>query len=232
MAFNSRHMQDLYAEHFGERDANSVIAHQGIAEVLFAQGLPHVADGHRAPVVLCVSVMARHKAVEVLVAAFERVRRQVPGARLKLVGAWPDSGYRGEVEALVAGLGLETAVRFAGHVSEAELHALYAGARVFCLPSRCESFGIPAVEAQAFGTPSVVAGGTAAPEIVGKGGVAVPQDDIEATSAGLLRFFGADEDWRAASREARANAERFHWAACSAPLVAAIDELGVRVRGS
>jgi glycosyltransferase involved in cell wall biosynthesis len=232
MAFNSLHMQALYEQHFGARRTASVIAHQGIEEALFAAGSRFVADGNRAPMVLCVSVMARHKAVEVLVGAFERVRRQVCGASLVLVGGWPDAAYRAEVEALVSKLELGAAVRIAGHVPEPELHALYGSARVFCLTSRCESFGIPAIEAQAFGTPSVVAGSTAAPEIVGNGGVAVPQDDVDATSEALLCHFGADHDWRRRSREARANAERFHWQGCSTPLVDAIEKLGRRVRGA
>jgi glycosyltransferase involved in cell wall biosynthesis len=117
-------------------------------------------------------------------------------------------------------------------VPQAELHSLYAGARVFCLPSRCESFGIPAVEAQAFGTPAVVAAGTAAPEIVGQGGVAVTQDDVEATAQALLRYLGADSEWRQCSRAARANAERFHWRGCSTPLLDAIEKLGAQASGS
>jgi len=232
MAFNSRHMQDLYATHFGPRGAASVVAHQGIDEGLFRRGEPHVADGNRAPIVLCVSVMARHKAVEILVAAFERLRRRVPGAKLVLVGGWPDASYRREVEASIAQLGVSADVRVAGHVPEDELHVLYASARVFCLPSRCESFGIPAVEAQAFGTPSVVAHGTAAPEIVGQGGIAVAQDDVEATATALLHFFGSEEQWCKHSHEARANAGRFHWRGCSAPLVTAIEALGAGIRES
>jgi len=229
MAFNSRYMQQLYADRFGARTSESVVAHQGIEEALFAQGKSFVARGGRKPIVLCVSVMARHKAVEVLVRAFAQLRGQVPEASLVLVGGWPDAGYRAEIETLVASLELGDAVRIAGHVPEAELRGLYGNARVFCLPSRCESFGIPAVEAQAFGTPAVVASGTAAPEIVGQGGVAVPQDDVEATREALSRFFGDEEDWRRLSREARANAERFHWRSCSAPLVKAIKAMGAQV---
>jgi glycosyltransferase involved in cell wall biosynthesis len=225
MAFNSVYMRDLYARHFGERERDFVVAHQGIEERLFELGGAVPEREAREPIVLCVSVMARHKAVEVLVAAFQRVLAQQPEARLHLVGGWPDAAYRHEIEALASTTALAGRVHFTGHVDEAELHALYRRARVFCLPSRCESFGIPAVEAQAFGTPAVVASGTAAPEIVGRGGIGVPQDDAGATAEALVRLLGDELEWRQWSVAARENAGRFHWQACSAPLVSAFARL-------
>ena len=116
-------------------------------------------------------------------------------------------------------------VEITGHIDEAALHKLYASARVFCLLSRCESFGIPAVEAQAFGTPAVVADGTAAPEIIGDGGRVVRQDDVPATAACLLELLTDEVEWSRRSAAACGNAGRFHWRDCSTPLVRAIEEL-------
>jgi glycosyltransferase involved in cell wall biosynthesis len=226
MAFNSDFMRGLYGDRFGARAGPSLVVHQGIEEELFAKGAAFAADGGRAPQVLCVSVMARHKAVEVLVEAFARVHVRIPGSRLALVGGWPDAAYRLEIETQLARLGLNDAVRIAGHVPESELHALYGAARVFCLPSRCESFGIPAVEAQAFGTPALVTAGTAAPEIVGAGGLSVGQDDAAALADALERLLGDEDYWLGLSQAARRNAENFHWRDCSAPLIGALRSLG------
>ena len=227
MVFNSQYMQDLYAARFGSRQGLSVVAYQAIDESLFELGKEWTPLSLRKPMVLSVSVMARHKAVEVLVDAFSLLSPRLPGAALVLVGAWPEAQYRREIESLIKQHGLSEKIQLQGHVDAAELHKLYGQARVFCLLSRCESFGIPAVEAQAFGTPVVVATGTAAPEIVGAGGIPVPQDDASATVAALQELLTDDLAWAEFSASARLNSERFHWPACSAPMVRAVDSLGM-----
>lgn len=217
MVFNSGYMKTLYDNSFGPRRGASTVAYQGIGEQMFAAGRAGRRGHPRRPVLLCVSVMARHKAIETLVRAFAEIAGRHADAQLVLAGPWPDEAYRGEVEALVEALGLAARVRFTGHVHQDELERLYAEARVFCLLSRCESFGIPAVEAQAFATPTLVAAGTAAGEITR--GAVVPQDDPVAAARELERLLSDDIAWHRASEEALLNAQRFHWSQCSAPLI-------------
>lgn len=217
MVFNSGYMKTLYEDSFGPRRGTSTVAYQGIGEQMFAKGRAAHHGYSRKPILLCVSVMARHKAIEILVRAFARVAERHADAQLVLAGPWPDEVYLGEVESLVATLGLAAKVRFTGHVHQEELERLYAEARVFCLLSRCESFGIPAVEAQAFATPTLVAAGTAAGEITR--GAVVPQDDPAAAAGELERLLSDESAWRRASEEALLNAQRFHWPQCSAPLI-------------
>ena len=100
---------------------------------------------------------------------------------------------------------------FAGHVSDAELRALYAAATVFLFPSLTEGFGLPPVEAMQCGCPVVAADAGAMPEICGDGAMLVdprrPGDWHEAT-----RVLCGDADRRA--RLARRGAERalhFSW---------------------
>ncbi len=224
MVFNSGYMRDLYSDRFGPRPAGTIVAYQGIGESLFTNDAWAAESARRKPMVLCVSVMARHKAIEVLVEAFRIAGN--PAAELLLVGAWPDPEYRRQIESLVERRGLTTRVKLLGHVETAKLHELYGQARVFCLLSRCESFGIPALEAQAFGTPAVVAEGTAAPEIVGAGGIAVPAGNALAAAKCLQELLEDDAAWQEKSAAARLNSQRFRWPECSAPLVEAVDRLG------
>jgi len=230
MAFNSEYMLHLYAQAFGPTPQPSVVAYQGIDEALLDGTSEPLPAGGRDPHVLVVSVMARHKAIEVLVDAFAAVAAGNGAARLVLIGAWPDSTYRDEVRNRIRALGLEGRVDLLGHVDEASLRKHYARSRVFCLLSRCESFGIPAVEAQAAGTPTVVAAGTAAPEITGRGGLVVPQDDPRAAAQALSVLLGDDARWQDLSRAARSNAERYRWASCSAPLVDSLREFAAQGR--
>jgi len=221
MAFNSEYMQKLYAQQFGATPRPAVVALQGVDEALFAQG---AADAPaRAQEILAVSAMAEHKAIEVLVDAFALLAGERPGLRLTLIGGWPAPSYRQQIEARIEKHGLSTRVDLLGHVDETALRSGYRRARAFCLLSRCESFGIPAIEAQVVGTPTVVAEGTAAPEIAGPGGLVVPQDDPAAAAGALAILLDDDAAWQRRSEAARRNAERFHWSACSAPLIALLD---------
>ena len=224
MVFNSAYMQHLYADAFGPTPRVSLVAYQGIDPACFEQDPAARGLQGRQPHLLTVSVMARHKAIETLIDAFSVVARACADARLVLVGSWPDATYRREIEEQVRRAGLASQVDILGHADAATLHANLRSARVFCLLSRCESFGIPAVEAQAAGTPTVVAAGTAAPEITGLGGVVVPQDDPASAAAALLKLLQDDTGWSLASAAARSNADRFHWRPCSAPLVGLLRE--------
>jgi glycosyltransferase involved in cell wall biosynthesis len=217
MAFNSSYMRELYGAWFGLPGGRSVIAYQGIDDQLFTSDLSRLGWAEREPIVLSVSVMARHKAVEVLVDAFAIVRAGVADARLYLVGAWPDPSYLEEVRTLVRKLGIENSVSITGYVSDEELRRLYGISKVYCLLSRCESFGIPAIEAQAFGTPTVVAADTAAPEVA-RGRVVASNDPTEAARA-LQELLGSETAWNEQSEAAMLNVQRFWWSTCSEPLV-------------
>jgi glycosyltransferase involved in cell wall biosynthesis len=65
-------------------------------------------------------------------------------------------------------------VHFAGYVDDETLAGMYAGSRLFVLPSQEEGFGLPALEAMASGAPVIVSDGGALPEVVGEAGMIFP----------------------------------------------------------
>ncbi len=111
-----------------------------------------------------------------------------PGMTLAITG---DGGQRSALEALALSLGVQSRVRFLGRVGEAELHALYAAADLFVLPTVAyEGFGMSTVEALASGTPVLGTAVGATPEILGRidDELIVPRADAGSLAEGIRRI--------------------------------------------
>jgi len=222
MVFNSRFMQRAYRQNAGKPERKGLVVSQAADEETRRRA-QRWRDTPRSPGrILCVSVMGPHKNVESLVRAFARLD---PGASLELVGSWPDASYEREIRNLVEELDLSSRIHFAGFVSREELDRLYAESQVFCLMSRCESFGIPSIEAQLFGTPVVCSHVCAVPEICGDGGMFADPDDVDGIAAALKRMLTDAGEWQRLSALACRNAEKYNWKDCSRPLVDLFAEL-------
>jgi D-inositol-3-phosphate glycosyltransferase len=129
------------------------------------------------PVLLFVGRLQPLKGPDVAVRTLAAVRRDVPGARLVVIGGTSGSGdgRTGPVELrrLAASLGVEDAVELRDAMPQAELAGWYRAADVVVAPSRSETFGLVALEAQACGTP-VVAADVPGLRATVRGGVLVP----------------------------------------------------------
>jgi glycosyltransferase involved in cell wall biosynthesis len=226
----SPYLASAYRDNANGEPRRSEILYVGVDSSFFSSPDDSCSFEQRTLEIVTVSVFARHKAVEDIVAALKALHVRGVAARLALVGPWADSDYRLEIETLIDKSELTQYVTITGAVSEQTMIEHYNRARAFCLLSRCESFGIPAVEAQLFGTPCVVADVCAPPEIAGPGGIVVPVGDIEAAASALQRLLTDHTAWSDASVRAMENVERFRWARVSEPLVRYLDERGRVVR--
>lgn len=144
----------------------------------------------RPPTIVCVAKLRPEKGHELLVGALEIVRRQVPDARLVLVG---DGEQRDRLAAQVVELGLTGSVEFAGAVPE--VWPYLAEADVFALASKSEAFGIAIAEAMAAGLPVVAPAVGGIPELVrpGVSGELFPPGDDRALAGHLVRLLTTPE---------------------------------------
>jgi glycosyltransferase involved in cell wall biosynthesis len=160
------------------------------AQVVYGGVDPRFAPGAKKdpPYVLCVASQTARKNLRALVPAARALAAQ--GVELRVAG-----GHRPQ---FAAETGLEP-LTLLGHVPDAELPALYAGATAFVLPSVYEGFGLPVLEAMAAGTPVVTTNVTALPETAG-GAAWLVDPDPEALRTALTALV-ADPGEQARLRE-------------------------------
>jgi glycosyltransferase involved in cell wall biosynthesis len=100
--------------------------------------------------ILSVGSLEPVKGPDVLLEAFERIRRRVPAARLRLVG---DGKLRDSLRERAVAFGCAGNVDLAGWVRHEHLPDIYAGAGVYVQASHFESQGMAVLEAAACGLP-------------------------------------------------------------------------------
>jgi D-inositol-3-phosphate glycosyltransferase len=140
---------------------------------------PRPAD--RPPTLLFVGRLQPLKGPDVAVRTLAEVRRTVPDAQLRIIGGTSGSGHGAsgpdELRALAAELGVADAVRFDPALAQDRLAEAYREADVLLVPSRSETFGLVALEAQASGLPVVAADVPGLQAVVRDGGVLVHGHD-------------------------------------------------------
>ncbi len=116
---------------------------------------------------------------------------------------------------MIEALGLESRVRWLGHLSQDEMMATTSRASLLVYPSFYEGFGFPPLEAMALGTPVVAADRGSLPEVLGDAALLVDPSDDAALSAALEAVL-TRADLRARLRQAGiARARTFTWARCA-----------------
>jgi D-inositol-3-phosphate glycosyltransferase len=187
-------------------------------------------EGRR--VVLFVGRLQHLKAPDIAIRAVgEAVRGDPRGLEdvvLAIVGGpsgAPDAMAR--LGALASAEGIADRVSMLPPRPHEELPAVYSAADVVVVPSRSESFGLVALEAQACGTPVVASnvGGLRHVVDAGRSGFLVPGGDHRAF-ASRLRWILADPDLAAGmGRSGIRQAARFPWSATAAATLAVYEEL-------
>ena len=113
---------------------------------------PHISN---ALIILSVGRLEKVKGHRYLIEAFSEIKKEIPEAKLILVG---DGSERGNLEKQADNLGLRGAIEFAGEIPHNELPHWYHKADIFVMPSLSEGFGITVIEAMACGVPVVASG--------------------------------------------------------------------------
>ena len=190
---------DVFRPGDGDKEgARAELAHYGV---------------HR-PFGLFVSSLWTYKNCHGLLRAWARVRDQIPGRQLVIVGPRRDAAYAAELDALVGELGIGDDVVFVGGVALEETASFYRAADVFVYPSFTETFGLPILEAMACGCPVVTSDVSAMPEIAGGAALFADPNSPEAIAAAVIQASGPDG--RGLRERGLRRAAEFTWGATAA----------------
>lgn len=136
--------------------------------------------------VIVVGRLEPAKHAEQSIEAFAALQREIPDARLDIVGSGQPA-YQQQLAAQVARLGLQH-VTFHGRVSEDDKHALMAAAHVHVFASHREGWGLTVTEAAALGTPSVGYDVPGVRDSIADSARLAPRGDTAALGALLIRL--------------------------------------------
>ncbi len=138
------------------------------------------------PRVVVLSRLVPHKQIEDAMGAIARLRPQIPGLHLDVLGGgWWAQRLVEHADLL----GISDAVTFHGHVDDATKHAVLSRSWVQLLPSRKEGWGLAVVEAAQHGVPTIgyrCSGGLSDSIVDGVTGLLV--DDYEGLVDGVERL--------------------------------------------
>jgi glycosyltransferase involved in cell wall biosynthesis len=124
---------------------------------------------------LYVGGIGPHKNLKALIAAFNILKQRLgaPEQKLLVIGDFEHDAFwmDADIQRQARGSRHVAGIVFPGYVPDEHLAYLYSGAEALVLPSFCEGFGLPAVEAMACGTAVLGSETTSLPEVVADAGL-------------------------------------------------------------
>ena len=155
-----------------------------------------------------------HKNLPLLVEIFREIHAEFPDVYLVFAGDYQGdvffSGYK-QLTEQVRAAGLEKRVIFTGYMGDEDLLLLLNHSSALLLPSFCEGFGLPAVEAAACGAPVLATTCSPLPGLLGEGAIALAPDDRTGWRDSLRAVLGDPERAARMGRAALAAAGALSW---------------------
>jgi glycosyltransferase involved in cell wall biosynthesis len=151
-----------------------------------------------------------YKNLDGLLRAFARAKGRLPFP-LQLVIAGPRDDRYPEAPALAEQLNVAADVCWTGYLSDRDLLHHYQTADLLALPSRCEGFGLPVIEAMACGTPCLCSTAPALKEIAQGAALFAGPDDLEGMAQGIQDILTRPDLAADLARRGIARAAEFTW---------------------
>ena len=168
--------------------------------------------------ILYVGTLQPRKNLTGLIEAFKKITQnsELRTQNFQLVIVGKKGWQYGQIFKKVQELNLEDKVIFTGFVKDADLQALYSGAKCFINISLWEGFGIPVAEAMACGLPVVVSNTSSLPEVAGGAGILVNPESVNEIAAGIAKILNlSTSDYGNLKKKSITQAAKFSWEKCA-----------------
>lgn len=215
-------------DHYSIEPSNICVAAPGVDHDIFTPG-PRKAARIRlgwpdVPTTLFVGRIQPTKGPDVALEAFRLIAKEVEDSRLVIVGAPSGPDGRNEYETLqkrAKTLNLSDRVTFAEPIPHREMPDVFRASDLTLVPSRSESFGLVAAEAQATGVPVLAARVGGLTDVVGEesGGVLIDGWGSPEWSEKAIRILKDKSLAAELSRLGPVWAERYSWKTSVARIV-------------
>ena len=174
------------------------------------------------PYVLYVGGLNPRKNLIRLLAAWASIQSYYPTTTLVVAGAaqWRSSNIATAYEQYRQ----HARIQLLGYVDDADLPALYQGARLFVFPSLHEGFGLPPLEAMACGTPVVASDISVIREVLGEAAVLVDPRLVSALVAGMRRVLDNANDATHLRQCGLAHARQYTWQRAAAQVLPVLEQ--------
>jgi glycosyltransferase involved in cell wall biosynthesis len=162
------------------------------------------------PLVVTVSRLIKRKSPGLLISAFAKVLKVVPGAKLVIAGSGRE---KDDLSRQIQSLNITNSVFMVGRLTKEKVAQLMAAANVFVLPSKMESFGLTLLEASAAGVPVVCSNAGGIPEVFQDGFNALlyPPGDDNAMAKAIICLIQDKELAKKISANAMETASKYTW---------------------
>jgi glycosyltransferase involved in cell wall biosynthesis len=194
-------------------DERVTVVYEGINHTIFrASAQP---GNFEYPYILFVGSEHPRKNLPTLIRAFGKLKERKQFRDLKLVKVGKAGGketdFREQTMEVIKSLNLGGQVIFTEFISEEDLRACYSGAQCFVLPSLCEGFGFPPLEAMACGCPVITSDSSSLPEVVDGAAIKVSPEDIEGLVKALDKVLTDKELSKGLVEKGMGQAAKFSW---------------------
>lgn len=223
--FNSNHIKSIYVKNSINRNLkkyflNCDVVYQGVD---FDTKNELFSLQQRSKNILFVSGITRHKRLLELVKFFDSLNSKDPSFVLDIIGKSYDQSYLYEIKHYIKENNLSDKVNIYGFVEDELLEKKFKNSFLYISLSDCESFGIPALQAQSYGTPVIVCTGTAQEEILKDTCISIGMNANDFNNA--INYYKDKNNWLVMQKLGINNVQKnFKWKKISNKLVSNIND--------
>jgi glycosyltransferase involved in cell wall biosynthesis len=170
--------------------------------------------------ILFIGRLEKRKNLLNLIKAFESFRRRhsrmSPSERsckLILVGK-KSFGFQ-EIKTAIQKSQYKDDIILKNYISEEEKNELYKNADLFVLPSFCEGFGLPVLEAMSYGVPVICSNTSSLLEVAGDAALLVDPNNPQEISDAMNKVFSDDDLRKNMIKKGFENVKKFSWEKCA-----------------